>query len=233
MDETAGYFQCDPEALSALLKSSARSMPVHYDPRNLSCVFIKENQGKYLEIPYRNLSHPAITLEEQIRATGELRRAKHPREDEEAIFAAIESRRQLIAKARTKTKKARREAQKQAHALESTAKVANQRNLRIRTRYWESSNLIPWRFGMAEDLEHLLPDCRADALLSPQERIELVKFDRWVAYARADAVLTHLNSLLRYPLHDPCLACCTVCPVWARPRFCKSFSAIILPVSMK
>ena len=60
---------------------------------------------------------------------------------------------------------------------------------------------------MAEDLEHLLPECRADALLSPAERIELVKVDRWVTYARADAVLTHLNSLLRYPLHDrmPCM----------------------------
>lgn len=60
---------------------------------------------------------------------------------------------------------------------------------------------------MAEDLEHLLTECRADAELSPQERIELVKVDRWVAYARADAVLTHLNSLLHYPLHDrmPCM----------------------------
>ena len=60
---------------------------------------------------------------------------------------------------------------------------------------------------MTEDLEHLLPECRADALLSPQERIELVKVDRWVTYARADIVLGHLRSLLHYQLHDrmPCM----------------------------
>lgn len=77
-----------------------------------------------------------------------------------------------------------------------------------------------WRFGMAEDLEHLLPDCRADALLSPQERIELVKFDRWVMPEQMPC------SLVSIPFSatlctTACLACCcTVCPVWAKPRFC-------------
>jgi putative transposase len=119
------FYCCD--GLSALLRTSSKSLAVHYDPRNLSCVYVKDKLGEYLEIPYRNLSHPAITLEEHIRATRELRNAKHPQEDEEAKFAAIEARRQLIAKGRAKTKKARREAQKQAYALQSAAKRGSSR----------------------------------------------------------------------------------------------------------
>jgi putative transposase len=122
------FYCCD--GLSSLLRTSSRRMVVHYDPRNLSCVYVKDKLGEYLEIPYRNLSHPAITLEEHLRATWELRNAKHPREDEEAKFAAIESRRQLIAKGRAKTKKARREAQKQAYALQSTARGGSSRTNR-------------------------------------------------------------------------------------------------------
>ena len=76
-------FYCS-DALGTLLRTSSRSMAVHYDPRNLACVYVKDRQGEYLEIPYRNLSHPAITLEEYVRATRELQKAKHPREDEEA-----------------------------------------------------------------------------------------------------------------------------------------------------
>jgi putative transposase len=119
-------FYCS-DALGTLLRTSSRSMAVHYDPRNLSCVYIKDKQGEYLEIPYRNLSHPAITLEEHVRATRELQKAKHPPEDEEAIFATIESRRQLIERAGAKTRKVRREAQRQAYALQSATKRGSTR----------------------------------------------------------------------------------------------------------
>jgi hypothetical protein len=63
------------------------------------------------------------------------------------------------------------------------------------------------RIAVRENERKRIRECRADAQLSPQERIELVKVDRWVAYARADAVLTHLNSLLHYPPYDrmPCM----------------------------
>lgn len=124
------FYCCD--ALSTLLKTSARSMAVHYDPRNLSCVYVKDRLGEYLEIPYRNLSHPAITLEEYLRATRELQKAKHPREDEEAVFATIEARRRLVEKAGAKTKKVRREAQRQAYALQSATKHGSSRFPRSR-----------------------------------------------------------------------------------------------------
>jgi putative transposase len=112
------FYCCD--ALSTFLSVPARAYPVHYDPRNLSRVYLKDESGEYLEIPYRDLSHPAITLEEYIRASRELRHTKHSAEDEQAVFATIESRRQLIKKARAKTRKARREAQKQTYALRGT-----------------------------------------------------------------------------------------------------------------
>jgi putative transposase len=40
------FYCCD--ALSTL-KTSARSMAIHYDPRNLSCVYVKDRLGEYLE----------------------------------------------------------------------------------------------------------------------------------------------------------------------------------------
>jgi Cdc6-like AAA superfamily ATPase len=60
---------------------------------------------------------------------------------------------------------------------------------------------------MSEDLTHLDAAHRAHAGLSADERIEWIRQDRWIHYARADQVLARLTDLLTYPPRDrmPCL----------------------------
>jgi hypothetical protein len=91
------------------------------------------------------------------------------------------------------------------------------------------------RIAVRENERKRIRECRADALLSPQERIELVKADRWVAYARAERC-THasqfsapLPAARSHALH----AALWFARARARPRSCRNFFVIILPVSMK
>ena len=57
------------------------------------------------------------------------------------------------------------------------------------------------------NLEHLLPEHRADAELSAEERVGRIRVDRWISYSRAEGVLTRMRELTSYPPHDrmPCL----------------------------
>lgn len=59
---------------------------------------------------------------------------------------------------------------------------------------------------MSDDLAHLDAAHRAHAGLSADERIEWIRQDRWIHYARADQVLARLTDLLTYPPRDrmPC-----------------------------
>jgi hypothetical protein len=60
---------------------------------------------------------------------------------------------------------------------------------------------------MSDDLAHLDVGYRAHASLSADERIDWIRQDRWIHYARADQVLARLTDLLAYPPRDrmPCL----------------------------
>ena len=60
---------------------------------------------------------------------------------------------------------------------------------------------------MSDDLAHLDAAHRAQAGLSADERIEWIRQDRWIHYARADHVLARLTDLLTYPPRDrmPCV----------------------------
>jgi Bacterial TniB protein len=49
------------------------------------------------------------------------------------------------------------------------------------------------------DLSHLQPAHRSYALLADAERVEWIRQERWINYARADQVLVGLSELLRYP----------------------------------
>jgi type II secretory pathway predicted ATPase ExeA len=61
--------------------------------------------------------------------------------------------------------------------------------------------------GMIIDFDHLAPECREDACLSPEERIRRIQAERWIGYPRAEIVLKRLDELLHYPQRDrmPCL----------------------------
>ena len=60
---------------------------------------------------------------------------------------------------------------------------------------------------MIDDLSHLNPPFSAYARMSAAERIQWIRQDRWINYARAEQVLGRLSSLLTYPPRDrmPCL----------------------------
>jgi hypothetical protein len=55
---------------------------------------------------------------------------------------------------------------------------------------------------MMDDLEHLLPEHRPEAMRSNEERIRSIRVDRWIGYARADAILVRMRELVTYPPHD-------------------------------
>lgn len=75
-----------------------------------------EPEGRhYLEIPYRTLSHPAITLWEHRRALARLRQQGRDQVDELALFRMIGQMRDIAQGARRATRSARRDGQRRRH----------------------------------------------------------------------------------------------------------------------
>ena len=60
---------------------------------------------------------------------------------------------------------------------------------------------------MSVDFDHLAPECREEAGLSSDERIDRIQAERWIGYPRAESILSRLDELLLYPQRDrmPCL----------------------------
>lgn len=60
---------------------------------------------------------------------------------------------------------------------------------------------------MSVELPHLQGPYKANALLSDQDRIGLIRQERWIQYARAERILYRLADLVDYPPRDrmPCL----------------------------
>ncbi|MDD5299415.1 MAG: Mu transposase C-terminal domain-containing protein [Gallionella sp.] len=85
-----------------------------YDPRDLSKVWMYEPESKkYIEVPYRNLSRPPISLWELKDAKKQLRADSKASTNEELIFKTIDRMRALISSESDKTKLARTKQQKQ------------------------------------------------------------------------------------------------------------------------
>jgi putative transposase len=86
---------------------------VRYDPRDLSHVYTKATaNGHYLRVPYRDIGHPPITLNEHRSVVKKLKRTKQLVINEATIFAAILEQRELIKKACKNTTSARRAREK-------------------------------------------------------------------------------------------------------------------------
>src|SRR5271166_5957571 len=85
------------------------TVPVHYDPRDLSRVFVRGVSGAFVDVPYRNdLGRPPVSLWEQQTVLARLRAAGRAAVDEAAIFAAITHQRALVEGATSATTAARR-----------------------------------------------------------------------------------------------------------------------------
>ena len=109
-----GYWH---DALPALAARGTARLPVRYDPRDMSCAWLRPaGERDYLELRFKDLRRPAVTLREW-RAAGKRLRAQGRREvNEAAQFEAVEANRLLVADAQTKT--SRRQAQRRACARE-------------------------------------------------------------------------------------------------------------------
>ncbi len=90
-----------------------RKFIVRRDPRDISVIYFFDPELKqYFEIPYRNIARPSISLWELRAIRRFLKEQGKEQVDEEMIFQARERMREIEEKARTKTKAARRKAQR-------------------------------------------------------------------------------------------------------------------------
>ena len=91
------------------LRNQPTPLLIRRDPRDLSRIFVLDEENNlYLEVPYRMLSRPAITLWEHKLARKRLREQRQIAVDEASLFAAIDEMREIERKSETLTRTARR-----------------------------------------------------------------------------------------------------------------------------
>ncbi|MCC3769546.1 Mu transposase C-terminal domain-containing protein [Streptomyces sp. UNOC14_S4] len=83
------------------------------DPRDISRIWVLDPDGTgYLEVPYRTLSRPPISVWEQKAAVARLRELGRAEVDEDALFAMVAQMRRITDAAAVATRKARRDRQR-------------------------------------------------------------------------------------------------------------------------
>lgn len=88
---------------------------IRRDPRDISRVWVLDPDGRfYLEVPYRTLSHPPVSLWEHQAAVERLRTQGRAQVDEAALFRMVEQMRAITDAAAASTRKARRNATRRA-----------------------------------------------------------------------------------------------------------------------
>lgn len=97
-------------------RGSLPAFLIRRDPRDISRIWVLEPEEQhYLEIPYRTLSHPAITLWEQRQALARLRQLGREQVDEAALFRMIRQMRDIVDTAQHTTRKTRRDTERRRH----------------------------------------------------------------------------------------------------------------------
>jgi putative transposase len=88
---------------------SPRRVLIRRDPRDLSRIYVHDpDDGGYLEVGYRELARPPVSLWEHRLARSRLRRQRRGEVDESVLFAAIDEMREIEARARATTRTSRR-----------------------------------------------------------------------------------------------------------------------------
>lgn len=91
----------------AVWREQRRKVRVRYHPEDLSRIYVSADGKNYVEARYADLRRPAISLWEQRAAVKALRAQSHPRLSEALVFKAIEQQREIVARARRETRRAR------------------------------------------------------------------------------------------------------------------------------
>lgn len=97
-------------ALSPMIANRKKYGPfiIRRDPRDISRIYILDSESHtYLEIPYRTLSRPTVTLWEHRQALNFLREKGIEKKEETLIFQAIDKLREITKEATKHTKSAR------------------------------------------------------------------------------------------------------------------------------
>jgi putative transposase len=93
----------------AAWRETRKQVLVRYHPEDISRIFVSTNGKNYVEVGYADVRRPRISLWEQ-RAICRILRAQGQRQISEAmIFKAIEQQREIVARARSETRRQRRE----------------------------------------------------------------------------------------------------------------------------
>jgi putative transposase len=96
---------------------------IRRDPRDLSHIWVLDPLSRqYLEISYRSLSNPAVTLWEHRKALEKLRNDGRTSVDEAAIFRMVEKMREIVDASDMKSKGARRDKTRRAHLTDGKLK---------------------------------------------------------------------------------------------------------------
>jgi putative transposase len=94
---------------------------IRRDPRDLSRIWVLDPDGaSYLEVPYRTLSHPPVSVWEHRAALERLRAEGRAQVDEDALFRMVQTMRTITDTAQTTTRKARRDAERRRERTTST-----------------------------------------------------------------------------------------------------------------
>lgn len=89
---------------------------IRRDPRDLSKVWVLDPvSSHYLEIPYRSISNPAVTLWEHRKAVEKLRESGRAQVNESMVFRIVSQMRQIAETAAAESKLARRDKARRKH----------------------------------------------------------------------------------------------------------------------
>lgn len=92
---------------------------IRRDPRDLSRVWVLDPpSNQYIELPYRSISNPSVTLWEHKKAVASLREQGRAEVDEAAIFRVIEKMRLIVSTAEEESKRTRRDKARRGHLSE-------------------------------------------------------------------------------------------------------------------
>lgn len=94
-------------------RESLERFIIRRDPRDISRIWVLDPKGaEYVEVPYRTLSNPAVSVWEHRQALARLRERGAAQVDEAALFRMVEQMRHISENAEKTTKRTRREAER-------------------------------------------------------------------------------------------------------------------------
>ena len=103
---------------------------IRRDPRDISRIYVlPPKQNEYIEVPYRTLSYPAVTLWEHKQSLRYLKEQGMKKFDEDMIFRTIEAMRKITEAAAASTRAARRKKARTNHISQKTSSTENNKLL--------------------------------------------------------------------------------------------------------